>query len=105
VLLGYADGSIGVAEASSVTVPGAFAIELRGTRGSALYGFGGERLLVKGDDFAGDDWVELALDADSPTAFDRWVSRMLGEPVEDPTAEAAIELTRLIVAAESAARD
>jgi predicted dehydrogenase len=102
VLLGYEDGALGVAEASSVTVPGAFALEVRGTRGSALYGFGGERLLAKGDAF-GDDWVELTVDADEPPAFDRWVRRIRGEEVDDPTGQAAVDLTRLIVAAEAAA--
>jgi 1,5-anhydro-D-fructose reductase (1,5-anhydro-D-mannitol-forming) len=102
VLLGYQDGAIGVAEASSVTVPGAFALELRGTRGSAVYGFGGERLLAKGEAF-GEDWTELTVDADEPPAFDRWVRRIRGEQVDDPTARAAIDLTRLLVAAETAA--
>jgi 1,5-anhydro-D-fructose reductase (1,5-anhydro-D-mannitol-forming) len=102
VLLGYEDGAVGVAEASSVTVPGAFALELRGTRGSAIYGFGGERLLAKGEAFA-DDWVELDVDPDAPPAFDRWVRRARGEQVDDPTPQAAVDLTRLIVAAEAAA--
>ena len=102
VIVGYEDGAVGVAEASSVTVPGAFALELRGTRGSAVYGFGGERLLAKGEAF-GDDWVELPVDADEPPAFDRWVRRIRGEQVDDPTAQAAVDLTRLIVAAEAAA--
>jgi predicted dehydrogenase len=102
VLLGYEDGAVGVAEASSVTVPGAFALELRGTRGSAVYGFGGERLLAKGEAF-GDDWVDVPVDADEAPAFDRWVRRIQGEQVDDPTARAAVHLTRLLVAAEAAA--
>jgi 1,5-anhydro-D-fructose reductase (1,5-anhydro-D-mannitol-forming) len=45
VALGYADGAIGVAEASFVTTPGSFAVEVRGTAGSLLSGFGRETLI------------------------------------------------------------
>ena len=103
VIMGYEDGAVGVAEASSVTVPGAFVLELRGTRGSAVYGADGERLLVRGD-ILGPEWTELPVDADEAPAFDRWVRRIRGEVVDDPTAAAAVELTRLLVAAEAAAR-
>ena len=107
VLLGYEDGAIGVAEASSVTVPGGFVLEVHGTRGSAVFGAaagaGGNRLLVRGE-LLGDDWVDLPVDADEPPAFDRWVRRIRGESVDDPTAAAAIDLTRLLLDAESAAR-
>jgi hypothetical protein len=85
-----------------VTVPGAFAIELRGTRASALYGFGGERLLVKGEDFDPDAWTEQALDPAEAAPFERFVTRLRGEDVADPTAAAAIDLTRLVLAAEAA---
>ena len=107
VIMGYEDGAIGIAEASSVTVPGGFVLEVHGTRGSATYGAaagaGGERLLARGDRF-GDAWVEVPVDPDEPSAYDRWVRRIRGESVDDPTAQAAVELTRLLLAAESAAR-
>lgn len=103
VIMGYEDGAVGVAEASSVTVPGGFVLEVHGTHGSATFGDSGERLLARGDRF-GDDWVELPVDRDEPPAFDLWVRRIRGESVDDPTADAAVELTRLLVAAEAAAR-
>ena len=103
VVLGYEDGAIGVAEASSVTVPGAFVLELRGTEASAIFGYGDERMLAKGGAF-GDDWTEVALDPDEPKAFDRWVRRVRGEQVDDPTARAAVDLTRVLLDAERDAR-
>jgi 1,5-anhydro-D-fructose reductase (1,5-anhydro-D-mannitol-forming) len=103
VSVGYAGGAIGVAEASFVTVPGAFAFELRGTEGSLLYGFGGDRMLAKGQYFDPEAWIELDTGSDDPGAFERWVAAIrTGEPdVENQ--RAAVELTRLVVAANTAA--
>ncbi|PJJ71012.1 putative dehydrogenase [Diaminobutyricimonas aerilata] len=99
----YPDGAIAVIEASNVTVPGAFAFELRGTEGTLLFGFGGERLLAKGPHFDPENWTELPLldAADGP--FARWVHAIRTGTPDAANLDAAVELTRLVVAANEAA--
>ena len=102
VVARYADGALGVAEASFVTTPGAFAFEVRGTRGSLLYGFGREELIGKGGEL-GDDWTPVPL-ADPATApFDLWVDAIHGRADTSGNVRAAIDLTRFVVAANTAA--
>jgi 1,5-anhydro-D-fructose reductase (1,5-anhydro-D-mannitol-forming) len=103
VTVTYPDGAIGVIEASTVTVPGASAFELRGTRGTLLYGFGGERLLAKGDAFAGGGWVEVVLPDSAPTPFAQWVTAIREGTSTAANLDAAVELTRLVAAANRAA--
>jgi 1,5-anhydro-D-fructose reductase (1,5-anhydro-D-mannitol-forming) len=103
VTLAYRRGAIGVAEASFVTVPGAFAFELRGTEGSLLYGFGGDRMLAKGPHFDPDSWTELETGEDEPGAFDRWVNAVEAAEPDIENQRAAVDLTRLVVAANRSA--
>lgn len=105
VTLAYPNGAIGVVEASFVTTPGAFALELRGTRGSVLFGFGGEKLLAKGERFGSEGWRELPIPAGEAPPFERWVEHIRSGTRADENLAAAVELTRLVVAAnESAVR-
>jgi len=104
VVLGYPRGAIGVAEASFVTSPGAFAFEVRGTEGSLLYGFGGERLIGKGARLNADAWAELPLPEAGPGPFAQWVDHALAGTQPQDNQRAAVELTRLVVAANAAAR-
>jgi 1,5-anhydro-D-fructose reductase (1,5-anhydro-D-mannitol-forming) len=104
VTMRYADGAIGVAEASFVTTPGAFALEVRGTAGSLLYGFGTETLIGKGGDL-GQAWTEIALDDPSPTPFATWVDAIRTGARTRDNASAAIELTRLVERADASATD
>lgn len=103
VTLSYDNGAIGVAEASFVTTPGAFAFELRGTEGSLLYGFGGERLLGKGPRLSTDAWAELPLPPAAPGPFPQWVDHALAGTRADVNLAAAVDLTRVVVAANAAA--
>ncbi|MFE1665067.1 Gfo/Idh/MocA family protein [Microbacterium sp. P02] len=98
VVLGYANGAVGVAEASFVTTPGAFALEVRGTDASVLFGFGREALIGKGGRF-GDAWTELALPEAEPTPFQLWIEAIRDGADLTTNHEAAVELTRLVVAA------
>lgn len=102
VTMEYATGALGVAEASFVTTPGAFALEVRGTAGSLLFGFGREALLGKGGAL-GDDWTEIPLDAAEPSPFDAWVDAVRSGARTPANAAAAIELTRLVERANAAA--
>jgi 1,5-anhydro-D-fructose reductase (1,5-anhydro-D-mannitol-forming) len=103
VTLGYADGAIGVAEASFVTTPGALAIEVRGTEGSLLFGFGREALIGKGDALGPDAWTEVeTVDAGEPP-FAEWVRHIRSGSRPSENSRNAVELTRLVVAANEAA--
>lgn len=99
----YPSGAIGVFEGSFVTTPGAFTLELRGTQGSILYGFGSEKLLAKGDHFDPDRWQELDLPAAEPTPFAQWVDHIRRGTVARENLAAAVELTRLVCAANESA--
>lgn len=103
VTVTYPNGAIGVFEASFVTTPGAFTLEVRGTRGSVLFGFGSEKLLVKGEDFDADAWRELPVPAGEPGPFERWVQHIRNRTTPHDNLAAAVELTRLVAAANEAA--
>lgn len=99
----YASGAIGVIEASNVTTPGAFLFELRGTAGTIIYGIGGERMIAKGDAFDPEQWIELELDAASLGPFERWISAIHSREPDRELQDAALALTRLVVAANESA--
>ena len=98
----FPDGRLGVFEASVVTTPGAFTIELRGTRASLTFGFGGERLLAKGGAF-GEEWQELPLPESRPGAFAQWVQHIHDSSTADGNLRHAVALTRMVVAANESA--
>lgn len=102
VVAGYADGAVGVAEASFVTTPGAFAFEVRGTEGSLLFGFGREELIGKGGGL-GSEWTPLALDEPPLAPFDLWVDAIHGRADASANRAAAVDLTRLVAAANASA--
>lgn len=104
VTMTYPNGAIGVAETSFVTSPGAFAFELRGTEGALLFGYGGERMLVKGAQFETDDWSEVMIPSIGTDPFDRWVEHVHTGTRDTENERAAVELTRIVVAANEAAR-
>ena len=98
----FPGGRLGVFEASVVTTPGAFTVELRGTQASLLFGLGGERLLAKGGAF-GDEWRELPLPDARPGAFAQWVQHIHDGTTADGNLRHAVELTRLVVASNESA--
>lgn len=98
----YANGAIGVAEASFVTTPGASAFEIRGTEASLLHGFGRDGLIAKGGRF-GDEWAAVALEPACTAPFDLWIDAIRGDADITSHQRAAVDLTRFIVAANTAA--
>ncbi|MEV8213456.1 Gfo/Idh/MocA family oxidoreductase [Leifsonia sp. NPDC077715] len=98
----FPGGRLGVFEASVVTTPGAFTVELRGTEATLTFGFGGERLLAKGGAF-GDDWQELPLPEPRPGAFAQWVQHIHEGTTADDNLRHAVELTRMVVASNESA--
>jgi 1,5-anhydro-D-fructose reductase (1,5-anhydro-D-mannitol-forming) len=103
VTLRYPNGALAVIEASNVTTPGAATIEVRGTRGTLVSGFAGLGLLGKGVAFDSENWVELPAAAASPMPLPQWVAAIRTGESTDANTSAAIELTRLVEAANAAA--
>jgi len=103
VALGYADGALGVAEASFVTTPGSFAVEVRGTEGSLLFGFGRETLIGKGDSLGPEAWAEIEPDPAGGPPVAAWVRHTRSGSRPTDNTRNAVELTRLVVAANEAA--
>ncbi len=104
VTCAYPSGALGVAEASFVTTPGASAFEVRGTEATLLYGLGREALLGKGGRF-GDEWSDVALADAEPAPFDLWFDAIEGRADAAANHTAAVELTRLVVAANRSAAE
>lgn len=98
----YADGAIGVAEASFVTTPGAFAFEVRGTEASLLHGYGRDGLYAKGGRF-GEEWTFVDPAGAGPSPFELWVDSIRGTADPSANVQAAIDLTRFVAAANQAA--
>jgi 1,5-anhydro-D-fructose reductase (1,5-anhydro-D-mannitol-forming) len=101
----FGDGRLGLIEASNVTTPGAYTLELRGTDATILFGFGGERMLAKGGSYGPDEWVELALPDAQPSPFQQWVTGIRTGVRADDNLEAAIELTRVVEASNRSAAE
>lgn len=98
----YADGALGVAEASFVTTPGASALELRGTEASLLFGFGQETMIAKGGRF-GDSWTPVPLSPATRSPYALWVDAIHGAADTTQNLQAAVDLTRFVVAANHSA--
>lgn len=89
------DGAIGVIETGFVTPASGFTIEVHGTEGSLLYGFGGESMLLTTRE--GTTEVEVPADIDAP--FWQWIEAIrTGQPTLENLARARA-LTALVVAA------
>ena len=67
-----------------------------------MFGFGGERLLAKGGAF-GEEWQELPLPEARPGAFAQWVQHIHDGTTADDNLRHAVELTRMVVAANESA--
>ncbi|MBA8792800.1 putative dehydrogenase [Friedmanniella endophytica] len=101
VTVGYDSGAIGVIEAGfAARTP--FSIELAGTQGWLRYSDDTKQLTAIGAAF-GDGPVTLEIPADAEDAFGQWVGHIRDGGRADANLEAAVELTRLVVAANRAA--
>jgi len=99
VTVGYDDGRIGVIEAGFVSND-AFTIDVHGTEGSVHYTDAGKRLWRRFPDGKVD---ELVVPDDAPDAFAQWVEHAANSSVATENLERAVELTRLVVRANTAA--
>ena len=100
VTVGYDDGAIGVIEAGFVS-SNPFTIEVFGTEGSLTFSDATRELLVSGA--KGEGWHAVPVPADAPDAYGRWVTAIRTGVEETENLDRAVELTRLVVAANEAA--
>ncbi|MEV6417760.1 Gfo/Idh/MocA family oxidoreductase [Kribbella sp. NPDC051718] len=94
VTVGYPDQKIGVIEAGFAS-PNPFTIEVFGTDGSLSYTDEGNVLRVAGN--------QLPVPEHSPDPFAQWVTHITDGTRADDNLARAVELTRLVVAANEAA--
>lgn len=94
VLLGYANGAIGVVEAGFVNDRSPFSIELHGTKGTLLYGLPENKLLVSSQD----GWEEVAIGERRPFAFQQWIAHIEDGTEAEENLTIARDLTALMEA-------
>jgi 1,5-anhydro-D-fructose reductase (1,5-anhydro-D-mannitol-forming) len=100
VTVGYGDGAIGVIEAGFVSA-NPFTIEVFGTDGSLLFSDATGDLLLSDD--RGQGWHAVPVPADPHDAYARWLRAIRTGVEETDNLDRAVELTRLVVAANTAA--
>jgi 1,5-anhydro-D-fructose reductase (1,5-anhydro-D-mannitol-forming) len=103
VTVGYPDQAIGVIEAGFVS-KNPFSIEINGTEGTLRYSDADRRLQAFGAAF-GEGWQQLDIPADGQDAFGQWVDHITGGTRADDNLTRAVELTRLVQAANASAAD
>lgn len=101
VTVGYRDQKIGVVEAGFAS-PNPFTIEIFGTEGSLTYTEAGNALCVSGPAF-GDDERQLPVPDHGKDPFAQWVDHINHDTRADDNLTRAVELTRMVVAANQAA--
>ncbi len=103
VTVTYDGGAIGVIEAG-FAAPGPFVVELAGLDGSVRYTDDRQVILGFGPAFGdGEAPHELPLPADGPDPFAQWVGHIRAGTRADDNIARALELTRMVVAANRAA--
>ena len=104
VTIGYPDQKIGVIEAGFVS-DNPFSIEIHGTDGSVRYRRDGDLLEVAGAAFGADGFQRIVVPADGPDAFQQWLDHIALDSRADDNLARAVELTRLVEAANQAAAE
>ncbi|GGG62748.1 Gfo/Idh/MocA family protein [Paenibacillus radicis (ex Gao et al. 2016)] len=108
VLLKTASGAVGIVEAGFVNDHSPFTIEIHGTKGSLLYGTPQDKLLLRSSVATGDaaqQWTEIPLPARRESAFDQWVRHIQEGTTADENIALAVDLTKLMEAANLAAKE
>lgn len=99
--LATASGAIGIVEAGFVNPNSPFTIEVHGTGGTILYGTPEAKLLMQR---AGEkDWSEIPLPAELPNAYNQFVGHILSNTTASDNIQTALDLTRLMDAANRSA--
>jgi predicted dehydrogenase len=100
VTLGYPDGAIGVVETGFLSND-PFTIELQGITASLAYESAGNMLRIRGG--GPDSRQPQSVPQDDPDPFSQWVTHIRDGTRADDNLTRAIELTRLVSAANAAA--
>jgi predicted dehydrogenase len=100
VTLGYPDGAIGVVETGFLSSD-PFSIEIHGTSASIAYESTDRQLRIRNS--GSDSWEARPVPPDEEDAFGRWVTHIRDRTRADDNLTRAVELTRLVAAANSAA--
>ncbi len=107
-LLHYPEGAIGVVEAGFVNRFSPFTIEVHGTEGSLLYGTPDEKLQIRSallGKEGSEKWnIQANLPAGHPSAFEQWVTHIQQGTTASENIQMAIDLTRLMEAANLSAK-
>ncbi|WNS40783.1 Gfo/Idh/MocA family oxidoreductase [Paenibacillus sp. MMS20-IR301] len=105
--LSTASGAIGVVEAGFVNSHSPFTIEVHGTEGTLLYGTPEAKLLLKSNklEAAAEGWTEIPLKDNQASAFEQWVNHIQSDTEAARNIQAALELTRLMEAANRSAEE
>jgi len=100
VTLGYPGGAIGVVETGFLSRD-PFTIEMHGTRASLTYE--STENLLRMRNAGSDTWESLSVPQDDAAALNQWVSHIRDGTRADDNLTRAVELTRLVSAANAAA--
>ncbi|MDP9698024.1 putative dehydrogenase [Paenibacillus intestini] len=105
--LSTSTGAIGVVEAGFVNSHSPFTIEVHGTEGTMLYGTPDSTLLIRTKVAEGQytDWTELPVAENVESAFNQWVGHIQNDTEDSANINMAMELTRLIEAANRSAKE
>ncbi|MEK3942903.1 oxidoreductase [Paenibacillus odorifer] len=100
-------GAIGVVEAGFVNSHSPFTIEVHGTEGTLLYGTPENKLLLRTNKSTDKEegWKEVALQSNRESAFHQWVDHIQNNTLATHNVEMAVELTRLMEAANRSAKE
>lgn len=100
-------GAIGVVEAGFVNSHSPFTIEVHGTEGTLLYGTPEDKLLLRSNRSPDNSntWAEMAMHNNVESAFHQWVSHIQNNTLAVGNVQMAVELTRLVEAANRSAKE
>ncbi|OWA36591.1 oxidoreductase [Saccharibacillus sp. O16] len=101
-----ASGAIASVEAGFVNAYSPFAVEVHGTEGTLLYGTPESKLLLRSKkDANASEWTEQSLPGSRESAFEQWVHHIQGNTEASENIAAAVQLTRLMEAANRSVRE
>jgi predicted dehydrogenase len=106
-VLSYSNGALGIVEAGFVNRFSPFALELHGTEGSLLYSTHDSKILFRTSKLGEEvskQWVMKEEPSRKPTAIQQWVGHIKENTVATENIEIALDLTKLMEAANLSAR-
>ncbi|MFX3631556.1 MAG: Gfo/Idh/MocA family protein [Candidatus Pristimantibacillus sp.] len=100
-------GAIGVVEAGFVNSHSPFTIEVHGVDGTLLYGAPEEKLLLRSNSTSdtSNTWIEVPIRENHVSAFHQWISHIKNNTLAVENVQRAVELTRLMEAANQSAHE